>query len=78
MELDGINLEDVIETFELFDDWEDRYKYIIDLARRLPDFPEDKRKDEFKVRGHVGQMTLRLNFILMVIAMPTSLKVLWH
>ncbi|MGY8985845.1 MAG: SufE family protein [Sphingomonadales bacterium] len=56
MELDGVKLNDVIEAFELFDDWEDRYKYIIDLARKLPTFPEEKRQNEFKVRGCVSQV----------------------
>lgn len=56
MELDGISLEGVQETFELFDDWEDRYRYVIDLGRKLPPFPEDKRHDDFKVRGCVSQV----------------------
>lgn len=56
MELDGVKLNDVIEAFELFDDWEDRYKYIIDLARKLPTFPEEKRQNKFKVRGCVSQV----------------------
>ncbi len=56
MELDGVSLDDVIETFELFDDWEDRYRYVIDLGKKLPSFPEYKRLDEFKVRGCVSQV----------------------
>ena len=33
----------VRENFALFDDWEDRYRYLIDLGRKLPDFPEAPR-----------------------------------
>ena len=31
---------ELIEEFRFFDDWMDRYQYIIDLGRRLPEFPE--------------------------------------
>ena len=38
--LNGVTLEDVVETFELMDDWEDRYRYIIELGRKLPPLPK--------------------------------------
>ena len=42
---------DIIEEFSLFDSWEDKYEYIIDLGKKL-DFLEDKHKlDENKVKG---------------------------
>ncbi len=31
--------QQVIEEFSLLDDWMDRYQYLIDLGRRLPEFP---------------------------------------
>lgn len=58
MAIDDITLEEVEETFELMDDWEDRYRYIIDLGRKLPPFPEDQRIDHNKVRGCVSQVWL--------------------
>lgn len=51
-----MSIHDIIENFELFDDWEDRYRYIIDLGKKLPDFPEEYRKDEFKVSGCQSQV----------------------
>ncbi|UTW55242.1 SufE family protein [Kordiimonas sp. SCSIO 12610] len=51
MSLSDITLEEVIDTFEFLDDWEDRYKYIIDLGRKLPPLGEDEMVDAFKVRG---------------------------
>ena len=33
--------QEIVEEFSLFEDWMDRYQYIIDLGRRLPDFPEE-------------------------------------
>lgn len=51
-------LDDVFETFEFLDDWEDRYRYLIDLGKKLPPFPEDARIDTNKVRGCVSQVWL--------------------
>jgi len=47
---------ELIEDFALFDDWMDRYQYIIDLGRRLPEFPESARTDENKIRGCQSQV----------------------
>jgi cysteine desulfuration protein SufE len=47
---------EVIEEFAFFDDWMDRYRHIIDLARNLPEFPADKQTDEYKVRGCQSQV----------------------
>lgn len=44
-------LDEIIESFELMDDWEDRYRLLIDLGKKLPNFPEDLKRDEFLVRG---------------------------
>lgn len=43
--------EEIIEDLAFFDDWEDRYKYIIDLAKVLPSFDSSLRTDERLVRG---------------------------
>ena len=48
--------EELIEEFAFFDDWMDRYRYIIDLARNLPDFPAEWQTDENKVRGCQSQV----------------------
>lgn len=39
------------EELEVFDDWMDRYEFIIDLGRRLPHFPERWADDEHRVAG---------------------------
>ncbi len=44
--------------FELLDDWEDRYRYIIELGRGLAPFPEALRTDATKVRGCTSQVWL--------------------
>jgi cysteine desulfuration protein SufE len=42
--------------FELLDDWEDRYRYIIELGRKLAPFPETQRNETTKVRGCASQV----------------------
>lgn len=53
-----INITRIVETFELFDDWEDRYAYIIDLGKKLPAFPEDDRVEKNKIHGCQSQVWL--------------------
>ncbi|MEM9705788.1 MAG: SufE family protein [Pseudomonadota bacterium] len=48
----------ILDDFEFLDDWDDRYKYLIDLGRALPPFPEQNRNDDFKVRGCASQVWL--------------------
>ncbi len=48
--------QEVIEEFSLFDDWMDRYQYIIDLGRRLPEFPDELRTEENRIRGCQSQV----------------------
>lgn len=50
--------QELIEEFEFLDDWMDRYRYIIDLGRTLPPFPEEWMTDEFKVTGCQSQVWL--------------------
>lgn len=47
---------EVIEEFRFFEDWMDRYQYLIDLGRRLPEFPENLKTDENRIRGCQSQV----------------------
>lgn len=49
-------LSQITDDFALLDDWEDRYRYVIELGRQLPQFPEEFRNDENKVRGCASQV----------------------
>ena len=51
-------LEDVLDDFDFLDDWEERYAYIIDLGRQLPEFPEDERVEKNYVHGCQSQVWL--------------------
>jgi len=48
--------DELVEEFQFFDNWMDRYQYLIDLGRRLPDFPEADRSDANKIRGCQSQV----------------------
>lgn len=50
--------EHLIETFELLGDWEERYRYLIELGRKLPPLPEADHVDANKVRGCMSQVWL--------------------
>lgn len=43
--------KEIVEEFSLFDTWDDKYEYIIDLGKRLPPLDEEYKKDENRVRG---------------------------
>jgi len=43
--------QEIIEEFSLFDSWDDKYEYIIDLGKKLPPLDDQYKKDENKVRG---------------------------
>jgi len=53
-----LSFEELSENFELFDDWEDRYRYIIDLGKKLPTLPDEYKTDATKVRGCMSQVWL--------------------
>lgn len=48
--------DELVEEFSIFDDWMDRYQYIIDLGKRLPDFPQDEKIEENKIKGCQSQV----------------------
>jgi len=51
-------IDDIIENFSLLDEWDDRYRYVIELGRKLPSFPDEQRTDTNKVQGCVSQVWL--------------------
>ncbi len=51
-------LEQIIDDFAFLDEWEDRYRYVIELGKALPELPEDKRTAQNKVQGCASQVWL--------------------
>lgn len=52
------SLETIIDDFEYLDDWEDRYRYLIEIGKALPAMPESEQIDANKVRGCASQVWL--------------------
>ena len=42
---------EIIEEFSLFDSWDDKYEYIIDLGKKLPTLEQEHKRDDNKVKG---------------------------
>ena len=53
-----VTVDDIIDSLGFFDNWEERYKYIIDLGKDLPVMDAGLRTDEFLVRGCQSQVWL--------------------
>ncbi|MEO7385580.1 MAG: SufE family protein [Gammaproteobacteria bacterium] len=49
---------ELVEEFALFDNWLDRYQYIIDLGRQLPPFLEAEKTEDRKIKGCQSQVWL--------------------
>ena len=51
-------IDEIIDNFALLDDWDDRYRYVIELGRTLAPLPEDLRSEANKVQGCASQVWL--------------------
>ena len=51
-------IDELVDEFDFLDDWEQRYRYLIDMGKALPDMPETERTDANKVKGCVSQVWL--------------------
>jgi cysteine desulfuration protein SufE len=49
-------IQTLSDEFAFFDDWTDRYQYIIDMGKQLPEFPSDKLDDAHKFHGCQSQV----------------------
>ncbi|MCF6766938.1 SufE family protein [Thiotrichales bacterium 19S11-10] len=43
--------KEVVENFEFFEDWQEKYAYLIGLGKSLETFPEEKKNDEHLIKG---------------------------
>lgn len=50
--------QEIVEEFSFFEDWMDRYQYLIDLGRQLPEFPDDQRVEDNRLHGCQSQVWL--------------------
>ena len=52
------DIEEIIDNFSVLDDWDDRYRYLIELGRELPPLAEAAHNDANKVQGCASQVWL--------------------
>ena len=52
------SIDQIIEDFAYLDDWEDRYRYVIELGKALPELPEALKTADNKVQGCASQVWL--------------------
>ena len=53
-----VGFDEIVADFDLLDDWEDRYRYVIELGRKLQPLPDRERNGTNKVQGCVSQVWL--------------------
>jgi cysteine desulfuration protein SufE len=56
------DLQDIRDTFDLFDDWEDKYRFLIELGKDLVALPDEYRTDANLIRGCQSQVWLVTTF----------------
>ncbi len=54
--------QEIIEEFEIYDDWMDKYEYIIELGKELPLISEDKKTDDRLIEGCQSRVWLNTEF----------------
>ena len=51
-------IDEIVDNFTLLDEWDDRYRYVIELGRTLPSLPDSAHTDANKVQGCASQVWL--------------------
>ena len=59
MSIESIQQE-LVEEFSIFDDWMGRYEYVIDLGKELPEFPDEWKTEENRIKGCQSQVWLNM------------------
>lgn len=55
------DIDALVDEFDFLGDWEERYRYLIELGQGLPPLPDAERTDDFKVKGCVSQVWMVLD-----------------
>jgi cysteine desulfuration protein SufE len=53
-----MTIDEITENFAVLDEWDDRYRYVIELGRTLSPFPDQARTEKNKVQGCASQVWL--------------------
>lgn len=57
-----MSIDELVDNFQAFDEWEDRYKYLIDLGEGLPPMDAALKTPQTKVSGCMSQVWIRLGW----------------
>jgi cysteine desulfuration protein SufE len=57
------SIEEIVDNFSFLEEWDDRYRYLIELGRTLPPLPETARTDANKVQGCASQVWLATKIV---------------
>ncbi len=58
----GTTIQAILDDFSFLDEWEERYRYVIELGEALPEFPDSDRTAANKVQGCVSQVWLTTEY----------------
>lgn len=58
----NMTIEEIVDNLALFEDWEDRYRYLIDMGSRLPVMDDTLKTETSKVRGCMSQVWMVLGW----------------
>jgi cysteine desulfuration protein SufE len=51
-----MTLDEIVDTFEMLGDWDQRYQYLVELGGKLPPLPEETRLEDNRVKGCMSQV----------------------
>ena len=51
---------ELVDEFDIFDDWMARYEHVIDLGKQLPEFPDEWKNEDNRIRGCQSQVWLNM------------------
>ena len=54
-----MNSDELIENFSYLLDWEDKYRYLIEVGEKMNPLPENERTDDYKVNGCQSQVWIK-------------------
>jgi len=54
--------DEIVEEFSIFDDWMDRYQYLIDLSKDLPLIADELKTEQYKIKGCQSSVWLNAEF----------------
>ncbi|WP_421792289.1 SufE family protein [Hyphobacterium sp.] len=55
------DIDDLIEEFDFLDDWEERYRYLIDMGKALPALPQSEKTEANRVKGCTSRVWLAIS-----------------